>query len=127
MHGLYKNEIRELSKELKLNTWNKPSYACLASRFVYGENITKEKLKMVEKAEQYLIDLGFKQARVRIHGANIARIEIEEKDIQEIIEERNNIVDKFKEIGFTYITLDMQGYRTGSMNEAINLERNNKI
>ena len=123
MHGLYKSEIRKLSKELKLNTWNKPSYACLASRFVYGENITKEKLKMVDKAEQYLIDIGFKQVRVRIHGENIARIEIEEKDIQKIIEERNNIVDKLKEIGFTYITLDMQGYRTGSMNETIKFRK----
>ena len=123
MHGLYKSEIRKLSKELKLNTWNKPSYACLASRFVYGENITKEKLKMVDKAEQYLIDIGFKQVRVRIHGENIARIEIEEKDIQKIIEERNNIADKLKEIGFTYITLDMQGYRTGSMNETIKFRK----
>ncbi len=123
MRGLYKSEIRKLSKELKLNTWNKPSYACLASRFVYGENITKEKLKMVDKAEQYLIDIGFKQVRVRIHGENIARIEIEEKDIQKIMEERNQIVDKLKEIGFSYITLDMQGYRTGSMNETIKVRK----
>ncbi len=122
MHGLYKSEIRKLSKELKLNTWNKPSYACLASRFVYGENITKEKLKMIDEAEQYLIDIGFKQVRVRIHGENIARIEIEEKDIQKIIEVKNKIVDKLKEIGFIYITLDMQGYRTGSMNETIKLK-----
>lgn len=117
---LSKAEIRELSKQMNLSTWEKPSFACLASRFVYGETINEEKLVMVEKAEQFLLDLGFYQVRVRIHGT-IARIEVLPQELQRIIqpELRNQIWMKLKEIGFSYVTLDMEGYRTGSMNETL--------
>lgn len=114
---LNKNEIRELSKKLELNTWDKQSFACLSSRFVYGEEITKEKLSMVDKAEQLLLDLGFHQLRVRIHGT-IARIEVLPDEFPKLIEEKNRlkIVTEFEKYGFTYISMDLKGYRTGSMN-----------
>ncbi len=113
-----KAEIRELSRELGLPTWDKQSFACLSSRFVYGETITEEKLAMVDRAEQLLLDLGFHQVRVRIHGM-IARIEIVPQDFEKIMAEdvRNNIYLKFRSFGFSYVTLDLLGYRTGSMNE----------
>ena len=118
--GLYKDEIRQLSKELNLPTWKKPSFACLASRFAYGETITREKLFMVQKAEALLRELGFIQYRVRIHGM-MARIEVPEKDIEILImpENRKRITEKFKKLGFTYITVDLQGFRSGSMNEIL--------
>ena len=114
---LTKAEIRELSKQMNLLTWSKPS---LASRFVYGETITKEKLAMVERAEDLLREQGFRQFRVRIHGTN-ARIELLPEDIPRMLDEnlRKEIVDKLKRYGFTYITLDLEGYRTGSMNEVL--------
>ena len=117
---LTKAEIRELSKQMNLPTWSKPSFACLASRFVYGETITKEKLAMVERAEDLLREQGFRQFRVRIHGTN-ARIELLPEDIPRMLDEniRKEIVDKLKRYGFTYITLDLEGYRTGSMNEVL--------
>ncbi|MBR1758711.1 MAG: ATP-dependent sacrificial sulfur transferase LarE [Lachnospiraceae bacterium] len=120
---LYKQEIRELSKEMNLPTWEKPSFACLASRFVYGETITEEKLGMVDKAEQLLIDLGFKQLRVRIHGL-IARIEVGENELERLVqpEIRKQIVSYLQSIGFTYVTMDLKGYRTGSMNETLSKE-----
>lgn len=120
--GFTKAEIRELSRELGLPTWDKPSYACLASRFVYGEMITPEKLNMVERAEELMIELGFRQLRVRIHG-KIARIEVMPEDFSRIIQEdiRTKIYDSFKALGFSYVTLDLKGYRTGSMNETISL------
>lgn len=113
--GLYKNEIRELSKDLNLPTADKPSFACLASRFVYGEKITEEKLLRVELAEEFLRKNNFKQFRVRIHG-NLARIEILPTDFEKILLIREDIVRNFKNFGFDYISLDLQGYRTGSMN-----------
>ena len=118
-----KAEIRALSKKLGLPTWEKPSYACLSSRFVYGETITREKLLMVEKAEQILLDMGFRQIRVRIHG-NLARIEVDPMDFSRIMEAeiRNEIYNKLKEYGFDYIALDMKGYRTGSMNEILEIQ-----
>ena len=118
--GLTKREIREYSKELGLETWDKPSFACLASRFVYGEEITEEKLAMVDRAEQLLLDMGFKQIRVRIHG-RAARIEVLPDDIERIAQKQNReiIVKEFKEYGFSYVSLDLQGYRTGSMNETL--------
>lgn len=118
--GLTKNEIRELSKEMELNTWNKPSLACLASRIPYNEEITAEKLEMVDKAEAYLRSLGFEQLRVRCHG-KLARIELLPIDIKNIFELDLNsaINDRLREIGFQYITMDMKGYRTGSMNEVL--------
>ena len=117
---LTKEDIRELSRELGLPTWDKPSFACLASRFVYGETITEEKLAMVDKAEQRLLDLGFRQVRVRIHG-NIARIEIERSQFEEIIrpEVAGRIEEYFRELGFLYVTLDLGGYQMGSMNKTL--------
>ena len=124
---LYKEEIRELSKELGLPTWNKQSFACLSSRFVYGETISEEKLGMVDAAEQLLLDLGFHQVRVRIHGNEsglIARIEIMPEEFPRLIEEkmRTQIYAYLKKLGFSYVTLDLQGYRTGSMNETIDIK-----
>ena len=118
--GLYKAEIRELSRQLGLSTWEKPSYACLASRFVYGETIDEERLRMVDQAEQLLLGLGFRQMRVRVHGT-LARIELPPEEIGRIAEERmrGQIAEKLREYGFTYVTLDLQGYRTGSMNEVL--------
>ena len=115
---LYKEDIRALSKDLDLPTWEKQSFACLSSRFVYGETITKEKLGMVDKAEQLLLDLGFHQLRVRIRGT-LARIEVLPDELQKVLENRNQIVKAFKEYGFTYVTMDLQGYRMGSMNETL--------
>ena len=118
--GFTKEDIRALSKYLNLPTWEKPSFACLASRFVYGETITKEKLAMVDKAEQMLLDLGFRQVRVRIHGT-MARIEVLPDEFEKLISEeiRSQITASFKSFGFTYVTMDLTGYRTGSMNEVI--------
>ena len=117
---LYKEEIRELSREMGLPTWDKQSFACLSSRFVYGETISEKKLGMVDKAEQLLLDMGFHQVRVRLHG-NIARIEVLPEEITKIVEEdnRTRIANRFKEYGFDYVTLDLLGYRTGSMNETL--------
>lgn len=117
---LTKEEIRELSKDMDLPTWDKPSFACLASRFVYGESITKEKLAMVEKAEQLLLDYGFRQVRVRIHD-NLARIEVLPEQFDKLMEEkaRADVVAKLKEYGFLYVTMDLAGYRMGSMNDAL--------
>ncbi|HHY42692.1 MAG TPA: ATP-dependent sacrificial sulfur transferase LarE [Thermoanaerobacterales bacterium] len=121
--GLTKDEIRELSKEMGLPTWNKPSYSCLFSRFPYGEKITSEKLKRVSQAEDILRQNGFYQFRVRSHG-DLARIEVLPQEIDKFFDEtfRNEITQKFKNIGFTYITLDLSGYRTGSMNEQLKEE-----
>ena len=118
--GLTKSDIREISKALGLPTFSKPSYACLASRFAYGEEITKEKLGMIDRAEQFLIDLGFREERVRLHG-DVARIEVPEDAIERIASEeiRKKVCEKFKQIGFRYVSLDLMGYRVGSMNEAI--------
>ena len=117
---LYKEEIRQLSKQLGLPTWDKPSFACLASRFVYGETINEEKLGMVDRAEQLMIDLGFRQVRVRIHD-KLARIEVLPEEIERVTQPdiRKKINDGFREYGFAYVTLDLAGYRTGSMNETL--------
>ena len=118
---LTKAEIRALSRELGLPTWDKPSFACLASRFVYGETITEEKLSMVERAEQRLLELGFRQVRVRVHG-NIARIEIEPGQFEKLLQPgtASRIDQYFRELGFLYVTLDLSGYQMGSMNKALN-------
>ena len=117
---LYKAEIRELSKEMGLPTWDKQSFACLSSRFVYGETITVEKLSMVDRAEQKLLDLGFHQVRVRIHG-NIARIEIDRSEFERIIQpEISEELNRYlRELGFVYVTLDLGGYQMGSMNRVL--------
>ena len=118
-----KAEVRELSWELGLKTFDKPSFACLASRFVYGEEITPEKLRMVAESENLLRDLGFRQFRVRLHGnaSKIARIEILQEDFAKILQDktREKIFAELKSFGFDYVTLDLQGYRTGSMNEVL--------
>ena len=118
--GLCKAEIRQLSRELGLPTWNKQSFACLSSRFVYGELITEEKLAMVDKAEQRLLDLGFRQVRVRVHGS-LARIELLPQDFPRFLQDdiRRPVYDYLKSLGFVYVTLDLAGYRTGSMNETL--------
>lgn len=115
---LNKDDIRQLSRELGLSTWNKQSFACLSSRFVYGETISEEKLSMVDRAEQLLLDMGFHQLRVRIHGT-IARIEVLPGQFEKLLEHRETVYEKLKEFGFTYVTLDLGGYRTGSMNETL--------
>lgn len=118
--GLTKQDIRDLSKELGLPTWDKQAFACLASRFPYGQKITREKLAMIDQAEQFLIDLGFRQVRVRHHG-DLARIEVGAQEIGRFFLEdlMPQVYDKLKKIGFTYVSLDMKGYRTGSMNETL--------
>lgn len=118
---LTKEDIRQLSRRLNLPTANKPPMACLASRFPYGEEITPKKLKMIEKAEEFLQTLlGPKVIRVRNHH-NIARIEVPDEEIFRLLnkEIRGKIVQKFKELGYNYVSLDMEGYRSGSMNEPI--------
>ena len=117
---LSKEEIRFLSKEMGLPTWNKPAMACLASRIPYGDPITTEKLKMVEEAEDFLADQGFRQYRVRHHGS-VARIEVAGSEIIKITgpELRKNIVEKFRQIGFYHIAVDLEGYFSGSMNRVL--------
>lgn len=118
--GFTKADIRQLSKEMNVYTWNKPSKACLASRIPYGETITEEKLRMVEKAEEYLCRIGFVQLRVRSHG-NLARIEISPDEMQKVFDLAlmEDISNEFKKIGFSYTALDLKGYRTGSLNEVL--------
>ncbi|MDF2504774.1 MULTISPECIES: ATP-dependent sacrificial sulfur transferase LarE [Clostridium] len=117
---LSKKDIRELSKVMGLKTWNKPSFACLSSRVPYGSEITINKLKMIEDSEQFLLDLGFRQVRVRHHG-DIARIEISPEEREKFFDLglMDKVADKLKKIGFKYVTLDLFGYRTGSMNEVL--------
>lgn len=115
-----KTEVRELSRTLGLPTWDKPSFACLASRFPYGEGITIEGLRMVDEAEDFLFGLGFKQVRVR-HYQNMARIELLKEEMGRLMEGslREEVVNRLKRIGYNYVTLDLQGFRSGSMNEVL--------
>jgi pyridinium-3,5-biscarboxylic acid mononucleotide sulfurtransferase len=113
--GMTKDDIREISKEFGLSTWNKPSFACLSSRFPYGTKITPEKLVVIGEAEDFIRDLGFTELRVRHHD-NIARIEIGKADLERIIPYADKIVEKVKSLGFLYVTLDLAGFKTGSMN-----------
>ncbi len=117
---LDKEEIRQIAKELNLSIWDKPAMACLSSRVPYGEKITPEKLAQIEQAESFLRTLGFRQLRVRHHD-KIARIELEPTEISKFLnkENRQKVAKRFKEIGFLYITLDLEGYRTGSLNESL--------
>jgi pyridinium-3,5-biscarboxylic acid mononucleotide sulfurtransferase len=115
-----KGEVRQLSNALGLPTWDKPSFACLASRFPYGEEITPEELGRVDRAEEFLFSLGFKQVRVR-HYQNLARIEVFPEEIGRLMEDglRDKVVNHLKRLGYKYVTLDLQGFRTGSMNEVL--------
>ncbi len=121
--GLTKDEVRAISKELDLPTWDMPSAACLASRFAYGEKITAEKLRRVEAAEDLLHDMGFRQCRVRVHGQEgiIARIEVEAAELSRLTEPtlRDTVVRGFKDLGFVYVCADLTGFRSGAMNEAL--------
>ena len=115
--GLTKNDIRTLSKELGLKTWDKPSFACLATRIAYGEDITVEKIAMIGEAEEYIASLGFRQYRVRLHDGE-GRIELPPEDIERFLsgEVRENVRDRLHALGFKFVSLDLDGYRTGSMN-----------
>jgi uncharacterized protein len=126
--GLTKAEVRQLSKQLGLPTWNKPSFACLASRFPYGMQITKTALKQVDEAEKLLKDFGFQQVRVRHHGT-IARIEVDESEFSQLLEPdvRKAIIKRFKELGYLYITMDLEGYRMGSMNAELKNTAERKV
>jgi pyridinium-3,5-biscarboxylic acid mononucleotide sulfurtransferase len=118
--GIRKCDIRRMSKELGLENWDKPSSACLASRIPYGEEITKERLERIAKAEASLHRLGFRQVRVRDHGC-LARIELDPEGVNRLIGSRlrDDIVEACTVAGYRYVTLDLQGYRTGSMNETL--------
>lgn len=115
--GLTKKEIRELSEKEGLPTWNKPSFSCLATRFPYGEELTVEKLRKTEAAENLLAELGFTQRRVRVHG-NLARIEVLPAEIPLLLERRDMISSRLEELGFLYTTVDLKGFRSGSMDTA---------
>jgi len=116
--GFTKADIRAITKQLGLPTWNKPSNACLASRIPYGTPITRERMQQVEQAERLLHSLGFTQVRVRAHG-EIARIEVEAENLPILLENRSPIVDELRRLGFSYVTADLEGYRTGSLNETL--------
>ena len=116
--GLGKTDIRELSRRLHLPTWNKPAFACLSSRIAYGERVTAEKLHQLDEAERFLRGLGLDSFRVRLHDT-IARIEVRPADFGRIVEQHSAIVERFKALGFIYVTLDLQGFRSGSMNEPL--------
>jgi uncharacterized protein len=116
--GLTKPEIRTISKAIGLTTWDKPAMACLASRIPYGQSVSSEKLNRIEQAEYVLKDLGFVQCRVRDHDT-IARIEVPATDISKAAELRETLTAKLKDLGYAYVTLDLQGFRSGSMNETI--------
>lgn len=121
--GLFKSEVRALARELGIPVWNKPAAACLASRIAYGEHITPPKLMRVERAESLLHELGFGQLRVRVHGPNgdLARIELEGYEMHRMLDEqtRQNVVAALKELGFLYVSLDLAGFRSGSMNDTL--------
>jgi uncharacterized protein len=125
--GLSKQDIRLLSKEMGLSTWDKPTMACLASRIPYGSVITSEKLKMIDKAEAFLLDSGIRQCRVRHHGS-VARIEVEAQGLRIIMgnDLRKAIVQKFREIGFFHVAVDLEGYVSGSMNLVLEFESNSE-
>jgi len=119
--GMTKQDVRDISRFLDLPTWNKQSFACLSSRFPYGTAISKENLNKIDGAEMILHDLGFTSYRVRFHDERTARIEVGQQEIARLLDPlcRTTVVTEFKKLGFLYVTLDLQGYRTGSMNEVL--------
>ena len=118
--GLTKDEIRALSRERGLPTWDKPAMACLSSRIPYGTPVTVEALERIGAAEAFLRSLGIRQLRVRHHG-DVARIEVEPADMAGLIEQRERIVARLKELGYQYVTLDLAGFRSGSLNDVLPL------
>lgn len=116
--GLTKTEVRRISKERRLPTWDKPQSACLASRIPYGTEISAELIDRISRAERYLRELGLRQLRVRAHGP-VARIEIEPVDMGRLLKVRRKVVKEFKSLGFIYVTIDIEGFRSGSMNEVL--------
>ena len=118
--NLTKAEIREVSKHWGLPTWDKPAFACLSSRFPYGTRITRENLRLVDRAEQFLFDLGIRQFRVRHHDT-LARIEVDPQEIEFVAAKsiRTQINERFKSLGYEHVALDLQGYRSGSLNEGL--------
>lgn len=116
--GITKQDIRDIARGLGLPEWQKPSAACLASRIPYGDAITAGKLRRIEDAEAYLAELGIGQLRVRLHG-NLARIEVHKEDRKKILEQQSALVKKLRSLGFVYVTLDIEGYRSGSMDEVL--------
>jgi uncharacterized protein len=115
--GLTKNEIREISRALVLPTWDKPSTPCLATRIPTGEQITIAKLRMIEESEQFLSGMGFRQMRVRIHGDDLARIEVMPNEFDELVKNRKAICEHLKKAGFRYVSMDLSGYLMGNMNK----------
>ena len=126
--GMTKEDIRTLSQSFGLPTWDKPAQACLSSRFPYGDRITPEKIAQVEKAESGLRELGFRQLRVRHHG-DVARIEVPKADIARLVDEETSrqVIACMKEAGFTYVTIDLEGFRSGSMNEVLKTGRGSDL
>ncbi len=116
--GITKQDIRDIAQACGLPIWQKPSAACLSSRIPYGEEITLDKLRMIEKAESFLSGKGFSQLRVRVHGP-VARIELLQEELPEILSIQKEVVKNLKSIGFFYVTLDLEGYRSGSMDEVL--------
>jgi len=116
--GITKQDIRDIARMLNLPVWQKPSAACLSSRIPYGDRITPEKLRMIEDAESFLTGLGIGQLRVRLHG-NLARIEVHKADTERILDQQSAVVRHLRSLGFTYVTLDLAGYRSGSMDEVL--------
>ncbi|VUT27535.1 MAG: ATP-utilizing enzyme of the PP-loop superfamily [Candidatus Syntrophoarchaeum sp. GoM_oil] len=116
--GITKVDIRNIARKVGIPFWNKPSESCLATRIPYGERITEEKLRMIEEAESVLKEIGFSEVRVRLHH-RVGRIEVPDTDIRKVLEDRSEIILRFGEIGIKYITLDLEGYRSGSMDEVL--------
>ncbi|WP_353893221.1 ATP-dependent sacrificial sulfur transferase LarE [Proteinivorax hydrogeniformans] len=115
-----KSEVRAISKNLQLDTWEKPAYACILSRIEYGQRIKEDDLQKIEDAETYLIDMGFATVRVRLHG-QLARIEVAEQDLDKLLtpDTYKKVNSKLKSLGFSYVTVDLEGYRMGSQNEVL--------
>ncbi|MBZ0255936.1 ATP-dependent sacrificial sulfur transferase LarE [bacterium] len=116
--GLTKDDVRVLSERLGVPTWDKPSFACMSSRIPYGEEVTREKLEQIDRAEGVMREFGFQQYRVRHHN-QLARIEVSVDDMQQVLLNREEIYRRIKDVGFTYVSLDLLGFRSGSMNETL--------